>query len=251
MFIKLYKVQVGAYGVKSNAENMLSDLKSKGYDGFIVEEDVEETSLSSYIEVNNLKVIETAPDNIYVGSLPGKNLRQFGVYGINGTWQNNIEAHLTRSIWGLVANKNGAIGSNSFQNSPNASLNRGTVIYYKDGSLAIDRINNLSQIKKPILWAIGGGSLLPNIIDGEKFASDIFRRTKHTAIGIKNGRVFLIVSSVDCTMKEFQKLLLVLNLDGAIFLDGGGSSQMNYPGGKGLYSSRPLSHGVFLKGEII
>lgn len=32
----LYKVQVGAFSVKSNAENLLKELKSKGYNGFIV-----------------------------------------------------------------------------------------------------------------------------------------------------------------------------------------------------------------------
>lgn len=34
---KLYRVQVGAYAVKANADAMLSKLKSAGFDGFIVE----------------------------------------------------------------------------------------------------------------------------------------------------------------------------------------------------------------------
>ena len=34
---KLYRVQVGAFRNKANAENMVKDLKSKGYDAFIVE----------------------------------------------------------------------------------------------------------------------------------------------------------------------------------------------------------------------
>ena len=34
---KLYRVQVGAFGVKSNAENMVKKLKADGYDAFIVE----------------------------------------------------------------------------------------------------------------------------------------------------------------------------------------------------------------------
>ena len=33
----LYRVQVGAYGVRSNAERLVKELKSKGYDSFIVE----------------------------------------------------------------------------------------------------------------------------------------------------------------------------------------------------------------------
>jgi N-acetylmuramoyl-L-alanine amidase len=35
---KLYRVQVGAYGVKANAENMLAKLKKAGFDGYIKEE---------------------------------------------------------------------------------------------------------------------------------------------------------------------------------------------------------------------
>lgn len=35
----LYKVQVGAFSVKANAEKLLAELKSKGYNGFIVEVD--------------------------------------------------------------------------------------------------------------------------------------------------------------------------------------------------------------------
>lgn len=34
---KLYRVQVGAYSLKSNAENMLKELQKKGFNGFIVE----------------------------------------------------------------------------------------------------------------------------------------------------------------------------------------------------------------------
>ena len=35
----LYKVQVGAFSVKANAEKLLAELKAKGYNGFIVEVD--------------------------------------------------------------------------------------------------------------------------------------------------------------------------------------------------------------------
>lgn len=38
-----YKVQVGAFSIKSNAENMVKDLKTKGYDAFIVSEKKNET----------------------------------------------------------------------------------------------------------------------------------------------------------------------------------------------------------------
>lgn len=86
---KIYKVQVGAFSVKDNAEKLLQELKSKGYNGFISESDVEMKKesekttkpLSQYYEEYGLKVIETNPDNVYVSLLPGKTLREFGIYG--------------------------------------------------------------------------------------------------------------------------------------------------------------------------
>lgn len=253
----LYRVQVGAYKNKDNAENMLERLKKAGFKGFIrrdnveVEEDKKESEkttkpLSQYYEEYGLKVIETNPDNLYVSTLGGKTLREFGIYGINGTWQNTVEAHLSRSVWGLAGNGNKVIGPNSYTNSPNKHK-RGTIIYYEDDTIDIKRINNINEIDKPFEWCIGGGSLIPNIIDDESFASDIFRHTHHTAIGYKGNRIYLIVTETYCTMSEFRNRILKLGLDKAIFLDGGGSTQMNYKGNKGLHSSRKLSHGVFLK----
>ena len=251
----LYRVQVGAYTVKANAEKMLKELQKAGFKGFITETNTGEPKeiekpltkpLSEYYEKYGLKIIETDPDNIYVAVLPGKSLREFGIYGVNGTWQNNPEAHLPRSIWGLAGNGNKAIGPNSHTNSPN-DHKRGTIIYYEDGALEIKRINHIKEITKPFKWCIGGGSLIPNIIDEEKFASDIYRFTHHTGIGYKGNRIYLIVTSTHCSMAEFRNRVLKLELDKAIFLDGGGSTQMNYKGNKGIHSSRKLSHGVFLK----
>lgn len=39
--VKLYRVQVGAFKDRKNAENLLADLKNKGYEGFIVESEVD------------------------------------------------------------------------------------------------------------------------------------------------------------------------------------------------------------------
>lgn len=252
---KLYRVQVGAYSQKENAENMLKELEKAGFKGFISESDVgvkkepEKTiikPLSEYYENHGLKIIETDPNNVYVAILPGKTLREFGIYGINGTWQNNPETHLPRSVWGLAGNGNKAIGPNSYQNSPNGHK-RGTIIYYEDGSIEVKRINHLREITKPYRWAIGGGMLVPDYNPTlEKLASDIYRTTAHTGMGFKGNRIYLFVHS-KCSMHAFRDYVEKLNLDGAIFLDGGGSTQMNYVGGKGIHSSRKLSHGVFLK----
>lgn len=256
---KLYKVQVGAYSIKANAEKLLDDLKRAGFNGFISEtnsitqkdnkQPVQPTTkpLSQYYETpDGLKVIETTADNIYITTLQGKTLREIGVYGINGTWQNNTEAHLARAVWGLAANNDKEIGPNSYQNSPNG-YKRGTIIVYEDGMIEVARINNLKEIKRPYRWAIGGGTLISDYDPTlEKIAEDILRITAHTGIGYKGSRVYLIVHP-NCSMKTFRGYVAKLNLDGAIFLDGGGSTQMNYEGNKGIHSSRKLSHGVFLK----
>lgn len=250
---KLYRVQVGAYSIKANAEKLLNDLKLAGFNGIIKEEDIKlevipEVVEFDYYEKYGLKVIETYAKNIYVATLPGKTLREFGIFGINGTWQNNPDAADSKSIWGLAANKLGPIGPNSYQNSPNGHK-RGTLICYADNNMAVKQINHIDEIKEPINWVIGGGSLVPYYDPtGERIASDILRLTHHTAIGYKKDRVFLIISDTQCTMGTFRQRILNLKLDGAVFLDGGGSTQMNWKDGQGLHQSRKLSHGVFVKG---
>lgn len=253
----LYRVQVGAFQVKENADALLKKLKRSGFEGFIVKERIQIQKpgkpppivkpLSEYYEMHGLKVIETEPDNVYVATLPGKNLRQFGIYGINGTWQDNQNAASPVSIWGVAGNKNKAIGPNSYQNSPKGRK-KGTLVYYEDGTLEVVRINNIKELTKPFKWCIGGGSLIPNYNPLEEgIADDILRNTDHTGIGFKDNRIFMFVTMNYCPLLEFKTRAQKLNLEQAIFLDGGISSQMNYKNNKGLYSSRPLSHGVFLK----
>ncbi len=252
---KLYSVQVGTFSSKTNAEALLQNLKKAGFNGFIIEAELEKPSvpeiivkpLTEYYETSKLKVIETIPSNAYVAALPGKTLRQFGIYGINGTWQDTPNAANSSSIWGLAGNNNKPIGPNSHQNSPKG-YKRGTIVYSEDGTIEIKRINNLKELSKPFKWCIGGGSLIPYYNPAEEqIAEDILRITAHTGIGYKKDRIMLFVTDSHCSMLEFRTRVLGLGLDGAIFLDGGGSSQLNYKDGKGLYSSRPLSHGVFIK----
>ena len=101
-------------------------------------------------------------------------------------------------------------------------------------------------------WAISGIELYPNYDPKrEGFTgkySDVLRATKHTAIGFKDNKVYLIVSNKNLTMLEFRNKLLnsKIAFDGLIALDGGGSSQMVYNGKEILKSSRPLNHGIFV-----
>ncbi|MBU5440340.1 hypothetical protein KQI42_20295 [Tissierella sp. MSJ-40] len=81
-------------------------------------------------------------------------LRKFGIYGINGTWQDNKNAMDIKSVWGLAANEGKPIGPNSNINSPQG-CKRGTIIFYKDSIIEVKRINNVNEITKPFEWAIG------------------------------------------------------------------------------------------------
>lgn len=59
-----YKVQVGAFSVKQNAENMMNDLKSKGYNAFIVSE--KKTESGGITDMSNSPLVEVthySPNN--------------------------------------------------------------------------------------------------------------------------------------------------------------------------------------------
>ena len=58
----LYKVQVGAYSVKTNAENMIAKLKEKGYGCFITTKGGQAVS-----EVSKKKSMEEIAKEIYHG----------------------------------------------------------------------------------------------------------------------------------------------------------------------------------------
>ena len=110
--------------------------------------------------------------------------------------------------------------------------------------------NAKAEIKEPIKWAISGISLYPTYDPkAEGFVgvyADVLRATKHTAIGYKGTKIYLIATDKAITLENFRKNLLNSSLafDGLINLDGGGSTQMNFNGKKIISSARPLNHAV-------
>ena len=204
---------------------------------------------SKYYEKSKLKIIETTADNIYLQAIPGVPLHNIGAYGMSGTFQDTGKAERTESIWSIAVNAGKPLGPNAHTNSIKG-YKRGTMICYADGSVEVLRINELKEVKKPIKWAIGGGSLSPfyNPPD-EGFVApydDVLRNAYHAGIAHKGNKIFLIVSS-PCTMGEFRSLVEnSLSIDGAVFLDGGGTTQMYYKNGKGLKQFRKLSHMIGL-----
>lgn len=178
-----------------------------------------------------------------MAQLGGRTLRQVGAYGINGTFFDTSKPELPGSTWGIMVNKGKPIGPNAHTNHWAGKIVRGTLIY-ADGKLEVKRINNIGQVKGSIDWAIGGVTLLPwydPVL--EKVPQDILRVTRHTGIGYKGGKVYLIVSC-RCSMLDFKNKVKALGLDGAIALDGGGSTQMFWENNLGIHSARRLNNVV-------
>ena len=195
-----------------------------------------------YFATNGLKVIKTTADKIYIQQLGGKTLRQVGAYGINGTFFDTKKPELASSTWGIAINKGTPIGPNADKNHWNKSIKRATMIY-GDGIVTVEYANNLSDIKRDkIDWAIGGVGLYPAYDPKyEQVPRDILRHTTHTGIAFKGKEIYLIVSE-PCSMAVFRDKVKELGIDGAIALDGGGSTQMLYKNNFGVHTSRRLNN---------
>ena len=201
-----------------------------------------------YFETNGLKVIKTTADKIYIQQLGGKTLRQVGAYGINGTFFDTAKPGLKESTWGIAVNKGKPIGPNADKNHWDKSIKRGTIIY-GEGKLTVERINNISEVKRKVIWAIGGVGLYPSYDpEVEKVPKDILRCSAHTGIAFKGDVIYLVVTVNPCTMGNFRAKICNLDIDGAIALDGGGSTQMFYKNNFGVHTTKKLNNIVGVKG---
>ena len=108
-----------------------------------------------------------------------------------------------------------------------AWLNHPESVLYrlKDGSFGVKRCRSAGELPKNVRWAVGGMGL------GKLYApkeegftgqyADVLRRTNHTALGVKNGLVYLIYAK-NMVGAEVNTLCTdKLQLDYAIMLDGG------------------------------
>lgn len=199
---------------------------------------------TQYIKLNDFDIIETTIDNIKIENINNKPLNKTG---INGTFYAIDKPY----IYGIAIQNNHPLEINSYVSNFNG-YKRGTIWYDGKRCYIAKIYNSKHEIKTNINWAISGIELYPNYDPKrEGFTgkySDVLRATKHTAIGFKDNKVYLIVSNKNLTMLEFRNKLLnsKIAFDGLIALDGGGSSQMVYNGKEILKSSRPLNHGIFV-----
>ena len=194
--------------------------------------------------MGDYEVIETTADNIKIEKT---SLKPLSVDGINGTFYNLRGSE----IYGLAMQDGKEIETNSYVTNFDG-LKRGTI--YFDGNKMHHAMvyNAKTEIKDKIKWAISGISLYPIYNPkAEGFVgayADVLRATKHTALGFKENKVYLIASGKSLTLDDFRRGLLNSNLafDGLINLDGGGSTQMNFGGKKLISSTRSLNHCVRL-----
>ena len=120
------------------------------------------------------------------------------------------------------------------------------VVAWNGSKMICRRINKYTEIPN-MVWGISGVMLLPSYdryVEG--YASDIYRKTHHTMIGFdKKNNVYLMVRT-NSTMEKLVQTCEELNLVGAVSLDGGGSSQLNY-NGKGFKSNRIINSAILIK----
>lgn len=243
----IYKVQVGALSSRQSAENLLRLLKISGFDGFIVEEEVETVKKSSYFKIGNAHIIKTTPDNLEIKVI-GDTLKKKGVYGINGTFFDTGTAPVTspNSCVFIAMNEGKAISSNAQFNGWNGPP-RATVIYHKSGAMGFRKLTNINTIRNITEWAIGGYMVKPYMdFANEKIPGSINYRTAHTYIGYdKDDNVFLITMPYHM-IHEIVAIMDKLGIINAIVLDGGGSSQLNHPDGS-FDSTRRINTAIVLK----
>lgn len=210
-----------------------------------------EPEKKNYYTKDGLKIIEVRPEDIYIAQLRGRTLREVGAYGINGTFFDTKKPELSASTWGIAINNNSPIGENAGINHPNKSIKRATMIY-GDRRLTVEYANSIKDIKRNFInWAIGGVGLYPAYDPAyEKVPKDILRDTTHTGMAFRktgNSYTVLLIVSGTCTMGSFRQKIIDLGIDGAIALDGGGSTQMFYKNNFGVHTTRKLNNVVGVK----
>lgn len=188
-------------------------------------------AIAKIVKNENLFILETPATNVYQQFIEGKTLREIGAYGINGSFFDTPRPRERKSIWAIAVNGGITLGENADRVSYDPDIRRGTLAIYEDGRCEVKSVNNIAEIKGAKV-AVSGVSLTPKYEpEEEKVASDILRRTWHTAIAYKGETVYLIVSKRLVDMFTFkQQIDGAINPDGAIALDGGGSSEFNFKG---------------------
>lgn len=150
---------------------------------------------------------------------------------ISGTFQYQNQANAILVYGGKVISN---LSAHGWLGLPDTCL-----ISYKDGAFAVKRLVSISKKELPkIQWAISGMGLLEMYAPAEegydRFTkngktydySDVLRKTNHTAIGVKRGKVYGFYLS-DMTGVGVNAYMKQQDMDFAIMLDGGHIAAVN------------------------
>ena len=201
---------------------------------------------SKYYTIDGSHIIETTSDNIELEILG--DVLKGRRFGINGSFFNSLKPTLPSSAWSIATNNGKPLGNNSMLVSYDKSIQRGTVVRFKDGEMGIYRVNSINEFPKEHDWSISGYSIYPFMNFGiEKMANGVNYKTAHTYLGFKGDKVYLIVKP-NHMISQILPLVEQLELEGCILLDGGGSSQLNHP--DGFYNSNTKINTAVLLKEV-
>ena len=176
-------------------------------------------------------ILSAKPENVIVAELKNgaacKNYRNC----ISGTFQYQNKANAILVSNGRVISNVSAHGWIGFPDS--------VILCLTDGTIAIDRVIGIpEEILPQVKWAISGMGLLHNynpavegygkFVQGGKTYdySDVLRRTHHTALGVKDAKVYGFYLA-NMTGAEVNAYLKEQGMEFGIMLDGGHIAAVN------------------------
>ena len=201
---------------------------------------------------NGARVIKTTPDNIEIKEIKST-LRNAGVNGITGSFFWPVFPASSQNPNGITINNGRPIGINATHAW--RGYKQYVLCYYTDKTFGVEFVMTTHQINRPVIWAFGGISLLPNYDpSAEGFTgsySDVLRRVTssqggHCWIGVKDGEVYLYWRT-NCTRLQTRQDATSLGMEFCIGTDSGGSAQIRHPQLTDAHTSRPLNTAIILK----
>lgn len=179
----------------------------------------------------NHVILSVEPDKVIFAELGNKEACKNYANCISGTFQYQNQANAILVYGDKVI---GNLSAHGWLGLPDTCL-----IYYKDGAFAVKRLVSISKEELPkIKWAISGVGLLDMYApvkegydrfkkNGKTYDySDVLRKTNHTAIGVKSGKVYGFYLS-NMTGMEVNAYVKKQDMDFAIMLDGGHIAAVN------------------------
>ena len=179
---------------------------------------------------NNI-ILSAVPEKVIFAELANKQACKNYANSISGTFQYQNKANAILICGGKVISN---LSAHGWLGYPDTCL-----IYYKDGTLAVKRLVSIPAAElQQVEGAISGVGLLdmhnPSKEGYVRFQrngktydySDVLRRTNHTAIGVKSGKVYGFYLS-NMTGAEVNAYMKKQDMDFAIMLDGGHIAAVN------------------------